>query len=198
MRRRRLTVWALAALLMLGVACQQPAMTRADARAFARQALTQIGFTGVRVSPDVTLASYRSPDRRFRTQKPVQVWRTHSTVSTGTIDLYVPRRGNSAVFVRDQADAGGPLLTDRQFKRLQSFRLNPAQDRRRDRLEVPTIAAVVLVVAAGCGLFFAYVRGATGGRAGPPGPPGPPGPEPEPEPEPQPEPAAEKEPEPVS
>src|SRR5207248_11708435 len=99
--RRRLTLWALVAVLALASACGQAAMSRTDARTFAREALVRIGFTGVRVSPTVSLSNYRSPDRRFRSQKPVQVWRTHSTVSTGTIDLYVPRHGNSAVFVRD-------------------------------------------------------------------------------------------------
>ena len=166
-------------------------MGRNDARTFAREALTRIGFTGVRVSPTVTLANYRSPDRRFRTQKAVQVWRTHSTVSTGTVDLYVPRKGNSAVFVRDEASAGGPLLTDSQFKALQRFRLNPAQRRRRDRLETPTIAAVVLAVVVACALFLAYLLGATE-RGGPPPPPppledgvAPPPPEPEPSSEPE-------------
>jgi len=189
--RRRLTLWGAIALLGLGVACGQPAMGRNDARTFAREALTRIGFTGVRVSPTVTLANYRSPDRRFRTQKAVQVWRTHSTVSTGTVDLYVPRKGNSAVFVRDEASAGGPLLTDSQFKALQRFRLNPAQRRRRDRLETPTIAAVVLAVVVACALFLAYLLGATE-RGGPPPPPppledgvAPPPPEPEPSSEPE-------------
>jgi hypothetical protein len=168
--RRRLTLWGAAGLLVFCVACGQPAMSRNDARTFAREALTRVGFTGVRVSPTVTLANYRSPDRRFRAQKAVQVWRTHSTVSTGSVDLYVPRKGNSAVFVRDEATAGGPLLTDRQFKTLQSFRLNPAQRRRRDRLETPTIAAVVLAVVVACALFLAYLLGATE-RGGPPPPP---------------------------
>jgi hypothetical protein len=148
-------------LLLIGTACGQPAMTRQDARAFARRALTGIGFTSVSVSPEVTLAAYRSPDKRFSNQKPVQVWRTRSTVPDGTIELYVPRKGNSAVFVRDEATAGGPLLSDRQFRQLRDFRMNPAADRRRDRLQGPTIAAVVLAVVVACALFFAYFLGRT-------------------------------------
>jgi hypothetical protein len=159
--RRRLIFGAVVALLALGTACGQAAMSRQDARKFAQRALTSIGFTNVRVSSTVTLANYRTPDRRFRNQKPVQVWRTHSTVATGTVDLYVPRKGNSAVFVRDEAGVGGPLLTDRQFRSLRGFRYNPAQDRRRNDLQVPTIVAVVLAVLAACGLFVAYVMGAT-------------------------------------
>src|SRR4029077_20805211 len=102
---------------------------------------------------------YRSPDPKFRNQKPVQVWQTHSTMPEGTIDLYVPRKGNSAVFVRDEATTGGPLLTDRQFRLLRDYRLNPAADRRRDHLRGPTIAAVVLAVIVACGLIVALLTG---------------------------------------
>jgi len=160
LRGRRLSVWLLAAVLMLSAtACGQPAMTRADARAFARKALIHIGFTGVAVDRAVTLASYRSPDPKFRSDKAVQVWRTRSTVAEGTIEMYVPRKGNSAVFVRDEATAGGPLLNDRQFRLLRDFRLNPAADRRRNHLRGPTIAAVILAVLVACGLFVAVLLG---------------------------------------
>jgi hypothetical protein len=163
-RRLRLSTWLLAGVLMVtATACSQPAMTRADARTFARQALIHIGFTNVQVDRNVSLASYRSPDTRFQNQKPVQVWRTRSTVSQGSIELYVPHKGNSAVFVRDEASAGGPLLSDRQFRQLRDFRLNPAADRRRDRLQGPTIAAVVLAVIVACGLFVAVMLDRTGG-----------------------------------
>jgi hypothetical protein len=162
-RRLRLSTWLLAIMLMVtATACSQPVMTRADARTFARKALIHIGFTNVQVASDVSLASYRSPDTKFQNQKPVQVWRTRSTVPEGSIELYVPRKGNSAVFVRDEASAGGPLLTDRQFRSLRDFRLNPAADRRRDRLQGPTIAAVVLAVIVACGLFVAVVFGRAG------------------------------------
>jgi len=181
--RRRLTLWALIAALALGSACGQPAMSRSDARLFAREALIHIGFRDVRVSPTVTLANYRSPDRRFRDREALKVWRTHGTVSTGTVDLYVPRSGNSAVFVRDEASAGGPLLTARQFRSLQSFRLNPAQRRRRDRLEGPTVAAVVLAVVVATSLFLAYVLGATERKTPPPPSEAEPEPEPAREPE---------------
>ena len=160
--RPKVCVWLLAGVLLLtATACNQPDMTRADARTFASKALTHIGFRGIQVSPQVTLANYRSPDRAFRNQKPVKVWQTHSTVPEGTIDLYVPRSGNSAVFVRDEAAVGGPLLTDRQFRLLRDYRLNPAADRRRNRLQGPTIAAVVLAVVVACALFFAYFFGRT-------------------------------------
>src|SRR5437764_15378615 len=153
--------------MLTATACGKPAMTRADARNFARQALAHVGFTNVQVDRAVTPASYRSPDSRFRNQKPVQVWQTHSTVAEGTIDLYVPRKGNSAVFVRDEAAAGGPLLTDRQFRLLRDFRLNPAADRRRDRLQGPTIAAVILAVLVACGLFVAVLLGRADRRSRP-------------------------------
>ena len=161
----RRAVWLAAAVVAVtATACGQPAMTRTDARTFARQALVHIGFADVNVDPGVTLASYRSPDPRFRNRKPVQVWQTHSSVLEGTIDLYVTRSGDSAVFVRDEATAGGGLLTDRQFQLLRGFRLNPAADRRRHHLQGPTIAAVVLGVVVACALFVAVVAGRTRGR----------------------------------
>jgi hypothetical protein len=161
-----------AVLMFTATACGgQPAMTRADARTFARQALQKVGFTHVVVDRAVTLASYRSPDTRFKNQKPVQVWQTHSTVPEGNIDLYVPRKGNSAVFVRDEATAGGPLLSDRQFRQLRDYRLNPAADRRHDRLQGPTIAAVILAVLVACGLFLVVILGRAGRGDGPPADP---------------------------
>jgi hypothetical protein len=163
-RCTRLAVWLLAIVLMVtGTACSQPAMTKADARTFASKALTHIGFTNVQVDTDVSLASYSSPDPKYKNRKPVQVWRTRTTVAEGTVELYVPRKGNSAVFVRDEATTGGALLTDRQFRLLQDFRLNPAADRRRSRLQGPTIAAVVLAVLVACGLFVAVIFGRTPG-----------------------------------
>ena len=173
MTQRRLSFFAIAAVLMFtATACGgQPAMTRADARTFAREALLKVGFTNVVVDRAVTLASYRSPDTHFKNQKPVQVWQTHSTVPEGNIDLYVPRKGNSAVFVRDEATAGGPLLSDRQFRLLRDFRLNPAADRRHNRLQAPTIAAVVLAVLVACGLFLAVILGRGGRRNVPPSEP---------------------------
>ena len=70
-RRLRLSVFAVAAVLMFtATACGgQPSMSRADARSFARQALLKVGFTNVAVDRAVTLASYRSPDARFKNQK---------------------------------------------------------------------------------------------------------------------------------
>jgi hypothetical protein len=171
-RKLRASTWGLAGMLMVtATACGQPAMTRADARNFARQALTHVGFTNVQVAPEVTAASYRSPDPRFRNQKSVAVWQTHSTVPEGAVDLYIPRKGNSAVFVRDEATAGGPLLTDRQFRLLRDFRLNPAADRRRDHLRGPTIAAIALAVIAASALFVAVLLGRAGRQGdGPPEP----------------------------
>jgi hypothetical protein len=154
-----------AVLMFTATACGgQPAMTRTDARTFARKALLKVGFTNVVVDRAVTLASYRSPDTRFKNEKPLQVWQTHSTVPEGTVDLYVPRKGNSAVFVRDEATAGGPLLSDRQFRLLRDLRLNPAADRRHDRLQTPTIAAVTLAVLVAIGLFLAVILGRAGRR----------------------------------
>ncbi len=167
-RRTHLSTWALAgALVFLATSCGQSSMTRSDARAFAHRALTHIGFTNVHVARQVTLAAYRSPDTRLRNQKPVAVWQTRSTIGDqGTVDLYVPRKGNSAVFVRDEATAGGPLLSDRQFRLLRDFRYNPAADRRRNRLRGPTIAAIVLAVLVAVALFVAVMLGRVSGRRG--------------------------------
>src|SRR5438270_9061278 len=144
-----------ALLAFTATACGEPALTRADAREFARKALLHTGFTNVQVDRTATSATYHSPDPRFKNQKPVQVWQTHSTVPDGTVDLYIPRKGNSAVFVRDEATAGGPLLTEKQFRLLRDFRLDPAADRRRDRLQGPTIVAIALAIIVACGLFLA-------------------------------------------
>jgi hypothetical protein len=164
---RRLGLGLVAVVLAVtATACGQPAMTQTDARTFASRALASIGFTGVVVDRAVTMASYRSPDPKFKSETPVRVWQTHSTVPEGTIDLYVPRTGNSAVFVRDEATAGGPLLTDRQFRLLRDFRLNPAADRRRNHLRGPTVAAVVLAVIVACGLVLVLITGRVPGLRG--------------------------------
>lgn len=154
----RLAVTVLA-LLLLGSCASEAAMSAKDARAFARKALTSLGLTGVRVSSDTTRSRYRSPDPRFSKDPAVEVWQTHSDADGGMVDLYVQRRGDNAVYVKDSATAGGHLLSDAQFRKLEKFRYNPALDRLRHSQRTVGIPAIILLVAVAGALFWAVLTG---------------------------------------
>jgi hypothetical protein len=115
---------ALAAGLALGACGSSPELTKDDARAFTERALADAGVSGVTVSPAVV------PSRCGA--GPVQGWTTTARVAGGTVELCVEREGDEAAFVRDEADGGGPLLTDQQVARIDAFVFSPAEDRRRD------------------------------------------------------------------
>ncbi|MCU1463301.1 MAG: hypothetical protein JWO37_3376 [Acidimicrobiales bacterium] len=160
----------LAAIFLLGLVSagcfEHPQMTREDARAFAKRALTKVGFRQVVVSTKVDATTYKSSDPGFIKDTPVAVWSTTSQVEGGTVVLDVQRRGRSAVYVKDtRADGAGPLLGDAQFGELTRFRYDPAGDRNRRDARPWAIAAVALIVVVGGGLFVSVLSGSVpGGR----------------------------------
>ncbi len=135
---------AVVALLLLA-ACAAPnrEMTDADARLFTERALEEMGFSRISVEERVVPGVY--PPRGARS---VPVWTTRARVEGGTIELAVMREGDRAVFVQDQDDDGGELLTDQQFEVLERFRYNPAAERARQEKLVPAIVAVIVLVGA--------------------------------------------------
>src|SRR2546423_8921583 len=122
-------------------------MTADDAREFARRALARVGMLNVQIAPNVEEGTYNPPTQNGRSES-IDVLQTHSVVPNGAIDLYVQRRGDSAVFVRDSAVAGGRLLSDAQFKALERFRFNPAEKRQRNKQRALAFGATSLVVLA--------------------------------------------------
>ena len=125
-------------------------LTRADARDFTERALSDAGVAGVVVAARVTAAECGAG--------PVEGWATSARVAGGTVELCVERNGDEAAFVRDEADGGGPLLTDQQVARLDAFVFSPAEDRRRARYWWTWAAAIALPLAAG-GHLYAQASG---------------------------------------
>ena len=155
----RLPAGAVMLALALASCTPQPPMSQADAREFTRRALTEAGFSNVGVELEVTRGSYQSPDPRFQHQKPIDVMATRALVPGGSVELFVERDGDRAVFVRDTADSGGRLLTDDQFSRLARFRYDPATERQRPARRAATLAATVLVVAVATWLLSTVLTG---------------------------------------
>jgi hypothetical protein len=146
---------------VLAASCtSNAAMSSSDARAFTKRAMNRLGYPNAIVSPIVGHALYRSPDAAFRRQGPVEVWTTTATVPDGQVDLYIQRKGDSAVYVRDARTSGGRLFDDNQFRALQRFRYNPAADRQHRRERAPGAAGVALLVLAAGALIAAVLSGA--------------------------------------
>ena len=165
MSRRRLVLCGIAAVVVSTSACFSKApMTASDARAFTRRALDRVGYPNAVVDTNPSRTRYKSPDPRFRTDPAVEVWRTHAVVADGEVELYVQRRGDSAVFVRDTRTSGGRLLTDAQFQALGRFRFNPADDRRRDSQRTTGVVGVALVVIVAISLLATVITGAADRR----------------------------------
>ena len=165
MNLRRLVVIGIAAVVVSTAACSsKAAMTAEDARAFTKRALDRVGYANAIVDANPSRARYQSPDPRFRSDPPVEVWQTRAVVPDGEIELYVQRRGDSAVFVRDTRTSGGRLLTDPQFRALGRFRFNPADDRRRDSQRSMGVVGVALVVVVGISLLATVITGAADRR----------------------------------
>jgi hypothetical protein len=162
---RRLVLYGIAAVVVSTTACStKAAMTAEDARAFTKRALDRVGYANAIVDANASRARYKSPDPRFRSDPAVDVWQTHAIVPDGEVELYVPRRGDSAVFVRDTRTSGGRLLTDAQFKALGRFRFNAADDRRRDSHRSMGAIGIVLVLVVGAALFATVLTGAADRR----------------------------------
>lgn len=161
---RQLVLCCIAAVVVSTAGCSNNAMTAEDARGFTQQALDRIGYPNAIVDSNVVRARYKSPDPRFRSDPPVDVWQTRAVVAEGQVELYVQRRGDSAVFVRDARADGSRLLTDGQFRALGRFRANPADDRRRDSQGSMRVVGVALVVVVGISLLATVITGTADGR----------------------------------
>jgi hypothetical protein len=160
-----LAVGGIVAVVVSTAACSSKApMTAEDARTFTKRALDRVGYANSIVDANPTRARYKSPDPRFRSDPPVEVWQTRAAVPDGEVELYVQRRGDSAVFVRDTRTTGGRLLTDAQFTTLGRFRFNPADDRRRDSQRTMGVVGVALVLVVGASLFATVLTGAADRR----------------------------------
>jgi hypothetical protein len=136
--------WAAVVLcvaLGLGACGGDAELTQADAREFTERALDDAGVVGVAVAQRVTATQCGSG--------PVAGWATSARVAGGTVELCVERDGDEAAFVRDEADGGGPLLTDQQIARLDAFVFSPAEDRLRVRYVWVVAAAIALTLVAG-------------------------------------------------
>jgi hypothetical protein len=140
----------LAVVLIVGAlsftACGGKAeLTQADARRFAERALADVGVHGVTVNARVTATRCGSG--------PVEGWTTLARVSGGIVEICVERAGDEAAFVRDEADGGGPLLTEEQVAQLDAFVYSPAEDRRRVRYVWTVAAAIACALALGAHLL---------------------------------------------
>ena len=165
MNLRRLVTFGIVAVVVSTAACStKAAMTAEDARAFTERALGRVGYANAVVDANPSRARYQSPDPRYHSDAPVDVWQTRAVVPDGEIELYVQRRGDSAVFVRDTRTSGGRLLTDAQFAALGRFRFNPADDRRRDSQRSIDVVGIALVVVVGLSLLATVVTGAADRR----------------------------------
>lgn len=162
MRRGVVVVAALAVFTLAGCS-SVPSMTAADARDFTGRALTDAGLSDVRVDPQVVPTRYTSTDPRFRNQ-PIEVFQTRSVVAGGQVELYVPKRGDAAVYVRDVSVAGGQLLNPDQFHRLEQFRYNASDERQSRQTRRIGAGAVALVVVVAALLFAAVLSGAADRR----------------------------------
>lgn len=97
-------------------------LTRDEAAAFAADALGRIGLDDVRVDPSVEATTYRpSSTGDGDDGGEVPVWSVLATVDGGTVRLLVHEEAGEAVRVEDQADDGGPLLSDDQFAELDAI-----------------------------------------------------------------------------
>ncbi len=158
---------------------EAPPMTGPDAREFTIRALTFSGFDSVEVTGDPRAELFNvgdQPDGERDAQggadeadpgPPIPVWVVPATVSDQQIELYVARQSDRAVNLDDALPGGGFVLTEEQFARLESFRLNPASEQLRADRQGPAVAAGVLIVVAALLLIVAKVRGGRGQETSP-------------------------------
>lgn len=158
---------------------EAPPMTGPDAREFTIRALTFSGFDSVQVTGDPRAELFNvgdQPDGERDAQggadeadpgPPIPVWVVPATVSDQQIELYVARQSDRAVNLDDALPGGGFVLTEEQFARLESFRLNPASEQLRADRQGPAVAAGVLIVVVALLLIVAKVRGGRGQETSP-------------------------------
>lgn len=117
---------------------------RAGARAFTREALEDAGLEGVEVADRVRETDYR-PRTFAPDDAPLRVFRTTARTAGGTVELLVHAPSGRAVYLRDVATDGGPLLDDAQYRRLRAFSWSDEADAA-DRRRLAGAAAAALVV----------------------------------------------------
>ena len=116
---------------------------RAGARAFTQQALEHAGLEEVEVAGPVRETEYR-PRTFAPDDPPLSVFRTTARAEGGAVELLVHAPSGRAVYLRDVADDGGPLLTDDQYRRLRAFTWDDEADAA-DRRRLAGTAGVVLL-----------------------------------------------------
>jgi hypothetical protein len=140
-------VVAVAVALGAGWSTEDDEFDRRGARAFAQAALEDAGLTEVEVADDVEATDYR-PRTFAPDDPPLQVYRTNASTEGGTVELLVHGPSGRAVYLRDVATDGGPLLSDQQYRRLRAFAWSEEADRAERRRLVGSAAAAVLVLVA--------------------------------------------------
>ena len=121
---------------------------RATARAFTLEALEDAGLEAVDVARPVESTRYR-PRTFAPDDPPLPVFRTTARVEGGTVELLVHPGSGRAVYLKDVATDGGPLLDDAQYRRLRDFAWTEAADVAERRRSFGAVAGAALALAAG-------------------------------------------------
>jgi hypothetical protein len=100
---------------------------RAGSRGFTRQALEHAGLRRVEVEGAVEATRYR-PRTFAPDDPPLEVFRTIARTEGGTVELLVHPGSGRAVYLRDVAADGGPLLDDAEYRRLRDFEVTGEAD----------------------------------------------------------------------
>jgi len=129
---------------------------RATARTFSQEALEDAGLEAVEVAGRVEATRYR-PRTFAPDDPPLPVFRTTARVGRGTVELLVHPGSGRAVYLKDVATDGGPLLDDAQYRRLRDFAWTDQADVAARRRSFGAVAVAALVLAAG-GTFVAARR----------------------------------------
>jgi hypothetical protein len=122
---------------------------RAGARAFAQAALEDAGLDDVEVAARVEPTDYR-PETFAPDDPPLRVFRTTAKAAGGDVELFVHAPSGRAVYLRDVATGGGPLLDDDQYRRLRDFAWRDEAEAAEQR-RLAGAAATALVVASAIG-----------------------------------------------
>ena len=121
---------------------------RATARTFTREALEDARFEAVDVGRSVESTRYR-PRTFAPDDPPLAVFRTTARVQGGTVELLVHPGSGRAVYLKDVATDGGPLLDDAQYRRLRDFAWRDAADIAERRRSFGAVAVAAVALAAG-------------------------------------------------
>ena len=121
---------------------------RAGARAFSQEALEHAGLERVEVSSRVEPTGYR-PRTFAPDDEPLAVFRTAAEVRGGTVELLVHPESGRAVYLKDVATDGTPLLSDAQYRRLRDFAWDDEAGEAEERRSFGSVALAALALVAG-------------------------------------------------